>query len=100
MKSAPNATLVTGLVRRCDLAADGFGGELEIEVTANETPDPKADFIRPELGKPQRAFYGELSKRADAEALVGRRVRLRLTFLGGPKGGRVVVQNLETLETQ
>ena len=96
MKSAPNATVVTGVVRRCDLAADGFGGEIEIEVTANETPDAKADFIRPEPGQPLRAFYGELGERGDAKALVGRRVRAQLTFLGGPTGGRAVVRKLET----
>lgn len=95
MKSAPNATIVTGVVRRCDLAADGFGGEIEIEVTANETSDPKSDFIQPEPGKPLRAFYGELGERADAKSLVGRRVRAHLTFLGGPTGGRVVVRKLQ-----
>jgi hypothetical protein len=97
MKSAPNATIVVGVVRRCDLAADGFGGEIEIEVTDNETPDPKTDFVRPEPGKPLRAFYGELGERSDAMSLVGRRVRARLTFLGGPTGGRVVVRKLETI---
>lgn len=97
MKSAPNATVVTGVVRRCDLAADGFGGEIEIEVTANETRDAKADFIRPEPGKPLRAFYGELSERDDVRSLIGRRVRVQLTFLGGPRGGRAVVRKLETI---
>lgn len=97
MKSAPNATVVTGVVRRCDLAADGFGGEIEIEVTANETRDAKADFIRPEAGRPLRAFYGELGERGDTGSLIGRRVRVQLTFLGGPTGGRVVVRKLEMI---
>jgi hypothetical protein len=97
MKSAPNSTIVTGVVHRCELAGDGFGGELEIEVAENETPNPRADFIRPEPGKPLRAFYGQLTDLPDANLLVGRRVRAHLTFLGGPTGGRVVVQRLETL---
>lgn len=95
MRSAPNATLVSGLVRRCDLAADGIGGELEIEVASNDTPDPTTDFIQPELGKPLRVFFGELSGATDTRLLIGRQVRAHLTFLGGPKGGRVVVQKLE-----
>ena len=93
MKAAPNSTIVTGIVRGCELAADGFGGELQLEVTANETPDAKTDFIQPELGKPLPVFYGDLSER-DAASLVGRRVRAHLTYLGGPRGGRAVVQKL------
>ncbi|HEU5294321.1 MAG TPA: hypothetical protein VFU71_06005 [Burkholderiaceae bacterium] len=94
VKAAPNATIVSGVVRRCDLAADGFGGELELEVTANETPDANSDFVQPEVGKPLRVFYSDLSERPAAQSLVGRRVRAHLTFLGGPRGGRVVVQKL------
>ena len=93
MKSAPNSTVVSGVVRRCELAADGFGGELELEISANETPDAKTDFIQPELGQPLRVFYADLGER-DAAALVGRRVRAQLTYLGGPRGGRAVVQKL------
>jgi hypothetical protein len=93
MKSAPNSTVVTGIVRRCELAPDGFGGELELEVTANETPDAKTDFIQPELGRPLRVFYADLAAH-DAASLLGRRVRAQLTYLGGPRGGRAVVQKL------
>lgn len=97
MKSAPNATIVSGRVRRCTPAADGFGGEIEIEVAANETPDARTDFIRPAIGAPLRAFYGELDARVDTTALVGQHVRVQLTFLGGPRGGRVVVRKLDTV---
>jgi hypothetical protein len=93
MKSAPNSTVVSGIVRRCELAADGFGGELELEVIANETPDAKTDFVQPEPGQPLRVFYADLAER-DAASLVGRRVRAQLTYLGGPRGGRAVVQKL------
>jgi hypothetical protein len=96
MKSAPNSTIVSGVVRRCELAPDGFGGEIELEVTANETPDAKTDFIGPELGRPLRVFYADLAKR-DLASLVGRRVRAQLNYLGGPRGGRAVVQKLTSL---
>jgi hypothetical protein len=95
MKAAPNRTVVTGTLRHCVPAVDGIGGELEIEVVANESPDPNADFIRPEAGQALRAFCGEASDLADANRLIGRRVRVHLTFLGGPSGGRAVVQALK-----
>lgn len=95
MKSAPNRTIVSGRVRGCKPAPDGFGGELELEVIANETPDARTDFIRPAVGQALRAFYGELDARIDTATLLGQRVRVQLTFLGGPRGGRVVVQKLD-----
>jgi len=97
MKAAANATTVTGVLRGCRPAADGFGGELEIEVAANESADPRADFIRPEPGQPLRAFYGALGERDHTQALIGRRVRVQLSWLGGPDGGRAVVRELEAL---
>jgi hypothetical protein len=95
MKAAPNRTVVTGTLRHCTPAADGVGGEIEIEVTANESPEPNADFIRPEVGQALRAFCGQASDLADARRLIGRRVCVHLTFLGGPAGGRAVVQTLK-----
>lgn len=95
MKAAPNATVVSGVLRSCRVADDGVGGEIEIEVAANETADPRADFIRPAPGQPLRAFYGELGERHRAMAWVGRRVRAQLTLLGGPGGSRVVVRKLQ-----
>lgn len=92
MKSAPGQTIVSGLLRRCEPAPDGFGGDVEIEVEANESTDPAGDFIRPEPGTVLRAFFGELDP--PVQQWTGLRVRATLTFLGGPGGGRAVVQRL------
>ena len=93
MRTAPNSTTVTGRLVKAEAAADGFGGDLEIEVTANESADPEADFIKPPVGQILQAFYGDF-KAKDAK-LVGHSVRASLTQLGGPSGTRPVVQSLE-----
>ena len=93
MKTPPNRTVVTGRPRKFEPAADGYGGDLEIEVVSNDSPDASADFIKPEAGKPLRAFYAQPSP-PDISLLMGRLVRVELTFLGGPSGGRAVVQSL------
>ena len=95
MKAAPNNTVVTGTLRKCEPAADGFGGDIEIEIATNESPDPNADFIKPEPGKPMRAFCAPQPDLADLSVLIGQRVRVQLSFLGGPFGGRAVVRSLK-----
>lgn len=94
MKAAPNRTVVTGRLKKYEPAADGYGGEVEIEVVRNESPDPSADFIKPEPGKTLRAFYAQPDPPARSLP-IGKRVRVELTFLGGPGGGRAVVQSLK-----
>jgi hypothetical protein len=94
MKAAPNKTVVTGKLRKFEPAADGYGGDVEIEVARNESPDPAADFIKPQPGKTLRAFYARPEPSASALP-IGKRVRVELTFLGGPGGGRAVVQSLK-----
>jgi hypothetical protein len=94
MKTAPNRTVVTGRLQAFQPAADGYGGDLVIEVDTNESPNPSADFIKPQAGKLLRAFYPEPSER-EISSLVGRLVRVDLTFLGGPSGGRPVVRSLK-----
>ena len=96
MKVAPNSTVVTGVLRKFDPAADGFGGDVEIEVARNDSPNPDADFIKPQSGGVVRAFFGDQPEQgAGAAKLVGRRVRAHLTLLGGPGGDRAVVQLLK-----
>jgi hypothetical protein len=85
MKTPPNRTVVTGRLQKFEPAVDGYGGDLEIEVVSNVSPDPSADFIRPEAGKQLRAFYPEPSER-EISLLIGRFVRVDLTFLGGTRG--------------
>jgi hypothetical protein len=96
MKTPPNKTVVTGRLQKFESAVDGYGGDLEIEVVSNESPDPSADFIKPEAGKQLRAFYPGPSER-DISSLIGGLVRVDLTFLGGPSGGRAVVQSLRAV---
>jgi hypothetical protein len=93
VKVAPNKTIVTGRLRSYEPAADGFGGYVEIEISKNESPDPAADFIRPKPGQMLRAFYGQPHPPAK-KLPIGRRVRVEVTFLAGPFGGRAVVQEL------
>jgi hypothetical protein len=93
MKTPPNRTVVTGRLQKFEPAADGYGGDIEIEVVRNESPDPSADYIKPEAGNLLRAFYVHPSPPA-ISLPVGRLVRVELTFLGGPSGGRAVVQSL------
>ncbi len=92
MKAAPNSTVVHGILRSAEAAADGFGGHVEIDVVDNASPDPATDFLRPEPGKPLRAFYGALD--AATGKMVGRRVRAELTLNAGPSGGQAVVRDL------
>jgi hypothetical protein len=96
MKTPPNKTVVTGRLQKFEPAVDGYGGDLKIEVVSNESPDPSADFIKPEAGKQLHAFYPEPSEQ-DISLLIGRLVRVDLTFLGGPSGGRTVVQSLRAV---
>lgn len=68
---------------------DGRGGEVELEVLRNESPSPDEDFIRPEPGQPLLAWCTDLpSFPPESE------VTVRLTFLGGPTGGRAVVRDM------
>ena len=94
MKSAPSTTIVTGVLRSYRTAADGVGSDVEIEVLRNESPDGARDFIKPEPGKILHAFHGETASRSAAQK-IGRKVRVRLTFLGGPFGGRAVIEQLD-----
>lgn len=95
MKAAPNQTVVTGKLRACVPAADGYGSHVEIEVGSNVSPDAAADFIKPEAGKTLRAFFAPQRSLDAAPALVGCQVQVTLTYLGGPSGGQPVVQSLK-----
>jgi hypothetical protein len=93
MKAAPNKTVLLGRLMRFDAAADGYGGEVEIEIARNESPDPAKDFLKPQTGARLRAFLPQPDP-ALLGLLAGRMVRAELVFLGGPGGGRAVVQEL------
>jgi hypothetical protein len=93
MRAKPNKTIVTGWLRTYEPAPDGYGGDIEVEVIANTSPDAASDFLRSAPGQSLRAFYAQPAPPATALPF-GRRVRVELTFLGGPGGGRPVVQSI------
>ena len=88
IKARPNRTLVRAIFRSFKPSADGRGGEVELEILRNDS-SPDEDFIRPEPRKLLRAYS------PDPPSLrPGCKVVVRLTFLGGPTGGRNVVQDM------
>jgi hypothetical protein len=90
MQSAPNKTIVIGRFRAYRPAADGYGGEVEIEVVRNISPDSERDFLKHGPGDALLAFTPEPKiPVGDAE------VTAELTFLGGPRGGRAVLQSFK-----
>jgi hypothetical protein len=93
MRAKSNKTTITGWLRTYQPAPDGYGGEIEIEVIANESSDAASDFLQPLPGHSLRAFYAQPNPPATALPL-GKRVKVALTFLGGPSGGRPVVQSI------
>jgi len=95
MKAAPNCTVVTGTLRACAPAADGYGSHVEIDVASNESPSASGDFIKPQAGKTLRAFFPPQPAHDAAPALVGSHVQVTMTYLGGPSGGQAVVQSLK-----
>jgi hypothetical protein len=97
MKTRSNSTAVTGTLRSCVPAADGYGSHVEIEVTSNPAPDAGNDFIRAAAGQTLRAFMAPQPDLDAAPALLGREVRATLTYLGGPSGGQAVVQALKAV---
>jgi hypothetical protein len=92
MKIAPNETLIDGALRSYAPAADGYGGDVEIEVIRNRTPDPAADFIRPAAGSLVRAFCPP--REDEPLPPVGGKVAAALTLSGGPFGSRIVVRSI------
>jgi hypothetical protein len=93
MNTAPNETVVSAQLVEWKPAADGYGGDVVLDVLANESPARERDFIRPEAGKRVTAFCPP-ALQPQVTALLRRRVRARMTFLGGPTGSRAVLQDI------
>lgn len=92
MNAAPNQTSVKAVVKHVAPAADGHGNELELEILANESQDPAADFLQPKKGDRLKVFVAGLGKLA-----AGARIRATLGLLGGPAGERAVLRQSEPL---
>lgn len=90
----PNKTLVRAVLGTFTPAADGFGGNLELDVRRNDSASADDDFLRPEIGRAMTAFAAESPSLAP-----GSEVDVQLTFIGGPRGGRAVVQSLHPART-
>lgn len=92
MNAAPNQTSVKAVVKHIAPAADGYGSELELEILANESANPAADFLQPKKGDRLKVFTASLGKLAE-----GSEIRATLGLLGGPSGERAVLRNAESL---
>jgi hypothetical protein len=88
----PNHTIVEGRVRAIRPEADGWGADVDLLVTRNESPSHDADFIRPAPGSLLTAFSAEAEK-----LKVGDVIRARASLLAGPFGGRTVLESVAPL---
>lgn len=87
MQARPNKTVLRAILRSFVPAADGLGGNVELHVLHNDTLSPEDDFIRPDAGASLQAYT------SSAPSIVpGSEVTVELKFLGGPSGGRAIVQ--------
>jgi hypothetical protein len=90
MITHPNETLVQAVVKRIAASADGYGHDVDLEILGNESPDPKADFLRPKVGDQLKVFSADLGP---LEA--GSRIRATLGLSGGPFAQRPVMHRAE-----
>ena len=92
MQVRPNKSNVRGKVTAIRPEPDGWGAEVELEVTRNETPASREadDFVRPTAGSTLKAFYAE-----PGAIQVGDDIRAEARLNAGPTGGRVVLHAVE-----
>lgn len=89
----PNETVVDGVLRSIRAAADGQGYEVTLSVTANQTPSPEQDFLRPAPGSELTLFASE-----PPSAAVGEACQVKARLLGGPFGQRAILSDLRKLD--
>ena len=92
MQVRTNKTVLHAIVGAYQPAADGIGGDLALEVVANATKSPADDFIRPAPGSTLRTYISE-----DPAIAAGSKVAVELKYLGGPRGGRAIVQSIKPI---
>jgi len=91
----PNNTLVEGTVRKVTRCADGWGADIEFEVSRNLAGDPSRDFVRAKAGEILKVFAARPENLEE-----GASFQLETSRLAGPhgsRGGRVVVQAVKKL---
>jgi len=92
MNIHPNETCVKAVVKRVTPNAGGYGHDLDLEILANESPDPNADYLKPAAGEKLTAFA------ADLEGIEpGWHIRATLGLSGGPFAERAVLRHAERL---
>jgi hypothetical protein len=92
MQVRSNKTTLHARVGAYRPAADGIGGDLALEVLENTTKSPDDDFIRPAPGSTLQTYIS-----ADPAIAAGSRVAVELKYLGGPRGGRAIVQSIKPI---
>lgn len=89
----PNETVLDGVLRSVRPAVDGKGFEVTLSVTANCTPTPEQDFLRPPPGSELTLFAAQ-----SPDAAVGDSCNVKASLLGGPFGQRAVLSTLKKLD--
>ena len=89
MRIKPNRSLLTGKVVRIVPAADGWGANVEITVEKSTPAEGYSDFLQAGPGSVVTAFAAE----PDAVE-VGKSYTFTISVSGGPRGERVVVEQV------
>ena len=90
MQIKPNQTILEGKVRRVERAADGWGANVEFTVEQEHAAEGYSDFLQAKPGSVVTVFAAE----PDAVE-VGKTYTLTTSVLGGPRGERVVIENVQ-----
>jgi hypothetical protein len=89
MQIKPNKTILKGKVERVERAPDGWGAHVDIAVKRSAAAEGYADFLQAEPGSVVRLFA------ADPQGIeVGKTYSLTTSVLGGPRGERVVIEDV------
>ena len=92
MRIQPNHATLEGEILRITRSADGYGADVDLRVSANLSADSPDDFTGAAAGQTLKVFS------ALPEALRrGARYRVRATVLGGPRGERVVLEEVDEI---
>ena len=89
MRIKPNRSQLKGKVVRIERAADGWGANVEVAVERCTPAQGYADFLQAAPGSVVTVFA------AEPDALqVGKSYTLTISVSGGPRGERVVVEDV------
>jgi hypothetical protein len=88
----PNETTLKGRVTRVEMAADGFGGDVSIEVTEVPAGDDSPDFVGTSPGATLRLFAAEPHKVKQGELY-----SVTASMVGDARGQRLVMRSARKL---